>query len=145
MKMNWGIGIAIGYSIFAIAMTTMAVVSTQYDHSLVREDYYQADLAYQKQYDNMVNEQTNLLSVQYQSKARGIAVQTIAKEPGALSGKILFFRPNDKSLDFTVPLQLDATGQQWIPTDALAGGRWTLKMDYQSGEKGYYSETQIVL
>lgn len=145
MKLNWGLGIALFYSTFALAMIGMAIKSTQYDHSLVREDYYQADLAYQQQYDKMVNEQTRLLDLQHRAGEAGITLQASPEARTAVQGDILFFRPNDKRLDFSVPIQLDENGQQLIPTETIVPGRWKLKMDYQVGEKAYYSETEIVL
>lgn len=145
MKLNWGLGIALFYSTFALAMIGMVIKSTQYDHSLVREDYYQADLAYQQQYDKMVNEQTKLLGIEHQAGETSITIQAKADVTEAVKGSILFFRPNDIRLDFSLPIKLDADGQQHIPTEDLVPGRWKLKMDYQVGEKAYYSETEIVL
>jgi hypothetical protein len=55
MKLNWGTSIAIFYILFAATMVGMVIKSKTYDHSLVTDDYYAKDLAYQQHYDKLAN------------------------------------------------------------------------------------------
>jgi hypothetical protein len=52
MKLNWGTGIAIFYGLFMVIMITFVVMSRNVDHSLVMEDYYEADINYQEHKDH---------------------------------------------------------------------------------------------
>ena len=53
MKINWGTGIFIFYSLFVGALVFQLVKSFQYDNSLVVENYYEKDLNYQEQYNKI--------------------------------------------------------------------------------------------
>ena len=124
----------------------MAVKSFGYDHSLVQEDYYQADLDYQQQYDKVSNANTtNLLQVKHRAGSDELMLETVVEQPEALSGTVLFFRPSDKRLDFEVPIQMDANGQQGISLKDVLPGRWRIKIDYFIGEKTYFTETDLVI
>jgi nitrogen fixation protein FixH len=146
MKFNWGTGIALFYTVFALSMIVMAVKSFGYDHSLVQENYYQADLDYQQQYDKISNaNQSNLLRIKHRAGASEVTLEALPHLKEAVSGTILFFRPSNKYLDFKIPIQLDTVGQQFVPVDELTPGRWRVKVDYQVGEKAYYTEIDLVL
>lgn len=145
--MNWGLGIALFYSAFALAMIAMVIRSTHYDHSLVRDDYYQGDLEYQAQYDKLVNAQAaELIRISHRAGTQEVVIIPAEELTGALDGKILFFRPNDQSKDFEVPLVLDPdSGVQHIDLGRALPGRWKLKVDYSVGETPYYQETEIIV
>ena len=55
MKLNWGWGIALAYSIFALSLLGFLVFALRQDNSLVVEDYYQQDLDYQQRKDKVRN------------------------------------------------------------------------------------------
>ena len=57
MKINWGTGIALFYSVFMLVMISAVLKTKTYDHSLVSDHYYEDDLNYQKHYDKLVNAQ----------------------------------------------------------------------------------------
>lgn len=57
MKLSWGTGIAIFYSVFVIVLVFVVVKSTSIDNALVTDDYYKKDLEYQTQIDKQVNSQ----------------------------------------------------------------------------------------
>ena len=58
MKINWGTGIAIFFSVFVLSLVYQVYRSTQYDHSLVSDQYYADDLRYQEHYDKLANAQS---------------------------------------------------------------------------------------
>ena len=64
MKINWGTGIAIFYTLFASVLVMVVIKSKQYDHSLVVDNYYEEDLHYQSHFDKLVNSQQAGMAVQ---------------------------------------------------------------------------------
>ena len=49
--MNWGKGIVIGMGLFMAFIVTLVVIMMRQNIDLVREDYYQKELAYDDQYN----------------------------------------------------------------------------------------------
>ncbi|MCC6726573.1 MAG: FixH family protein [Saprospiraceae bacterium] len=144
MKLNWGTSIAIFYIAFAATMVGFVVKSKSYDHSLVTDDYYAKDLAYQQHYDKMAN--AKALTSDLTIGKVGNQVQFLfPKEIAQPSGEILFYRADDKSKDFTVQVSADSNGLQAVPTDKLKTGRWTVKVDWQAGGKEFYKEQVVIL
>ena len=144
MKITWGTGIAIFFSIFVLSLIYQVYRSTQYDHSLVRDDYYQEDLNYQEVYDKKAN--TLELSQQLEITKKEGEQQvrfTFPETGGDIAGQITFFRPSNSSLDFSVPISVTESRHLVIPTETLAPGRWKVKVDWSSGDKKFYSEEII--
>lgn len=145
MKFNWGTGIAIFYTIFAMSMLTLVWQSRKQDISLVRDDYYAADLAYQEQYDKASNslglEQDVTIE---EDQATGLLVVQFPKEMRRISGEIVLFRPSDKRQDLKVPIQVDAEQRVRIPMAALSTGLWKVKIDWAGDGTPYYKEQTLV-
>ena len=144
MKLNWGTSIAIVYGLFAITMVGFVIKSKSMDHSLVTEDYYAKDLAYQQQYDKLTNSQTLANDLKINKLADGLQL-LFPTDVQQVSGDILLYRADDKSKDFSVKIAPDAQGQQLVPTDQLTPGRWTVKVDWQAGGKAFYKEQVVIL
>jgi nitrogen fixation protein FixH len=145
MKLNWGSGIAIVYTIFALAMLFAVYQSTKQDNSLVVENYYQKDLEYQTQIDKEVNTQGLLENLQIKYAGAENAVNLLfPTNLGPISGVILFFRPSNKALDFETPIQMDAEGRQQISTQKLLPGLWKVQVNWSAGGKDYYTEETVV-
>ncbi len=144
MKLNWGTSIAIFYIAFAATMVGFVIKSKSYDHSLVTEDYYAKDLAYQQQYDKMANAKALATDLSI-GKVGGQVQFLFPKDVAQPSGKILFYRADDKSKDFTVEVSADSNGLQTVPTDKLKPGRWTVKVDWQGAGKEFYKEQIVFL
>jgi hypothetical protein len=144
MKLNWGTSIAIVYGLFTITMVGFVIKSKSMDHSLVTEDYYAKDLAYQQQYDKLTNSQALANDLTIGKVGEGVQF-VFPKETQQPNGEILFYRADDKSKDFSIKIAPDAQGQQLVPTDKLTPGRWTVKVDWQAGGKPFYKEQVVIL
>lgn len=144
MKFNWGTGIALFYCIFAGTMIFFVFKSTQYDHSLVQEDYYAADLKYQERYDKLSNSRGNQLVINNRLAEQEVAL-TFPAELRSIEGNALFFRPSDSKQDFSVSLQANEQNQQSISTKTLQKGLWKIKVDWSAEGKKYYQEMSLVL
>ncbi|MDF1697980.1 MAG: FixH family protein [Saprospiraceae bacterium] len=140
-KFNWGHGIFVFYVCFVAAVVTALVASFSVDHSLVVDDYYAKDLAYQSQYtktQNNLNKQG--VTVDNDKKNKEILIDFIST--GKVEGSINFYRPSDKSKDFTVKIKEDKI---IISTADLLPGKWVLKIDWKEDGKPFYSEELIYI
>jgi nitrogen fixation protein FixH len=146
MKFNWGTGIAIFFSVFVLSLVYQVYRSTQYDHSLVSDQYYADDLRYQEHYNKLVNAQQLEEDLQIQPLADKATLELhFPKQVSALSGEIYFFCPSDQSSDFRLPVEPMGDGIQRIPTEELRRGLWKIKVDWTGDGKAYYKEQDIRL
>ena len=146
MKFNWGTGIAIFFLLFVITTVTMVIRTTYYDHSLVVDKYYEADLKYQKHYEKLAHnkELSTKLEIKFLEK-EGLIQFQFPMETKGVSGKALFFRPSDTSKDFEIPIQTNDQQQFLFPAKDLISGLWKVKVDWSSNGKEYYTEQRIVI
>lgn len=145
MKINWGWGIAIFFSIFVITLIFQVWKSTTYDNSLVEKDYYAKDIAYQEHYDKLKNSAAlkKDLSITELPQKKAVRLQFPA-ELGKPSGTIHFFNPAKSDLDFKLDIEADTAQSQLISTDELKKGLWKVKVDWQADGKAFYKEEVVV-
>jgi len=145
MKFNWGHGIALFYIIFASILIYFVVKSTQYDHSLVVENYYEEDLKYQQHYEKLANSKAleNDITINHDPKSENIKIK-FPKEQGTVAGTIHFYRPSDKSKDIKVKIELDQNFEQSLSVSKLIPGLWKLKIDWQADGAAFYKEESVI-
>ncbi len=147
MKINWGSGIAIFYSLFVVVMVVMVVKSTQNKPKMVQENYYEKDLNYEAFRQKRANGESlkHLLKVNYESDLNQIKISF----PGNLDnieGDITMFRPSNQFLDKNYKLQLDSMGDMVIPLDRnTARGKWKIQIDWKNDVQEFYNEEVIVI
>ncbi len=145
--MNWGKKIAIVYLSFVGFMGFLVWKCLQQDDiHLVSQDYYQKELAYQDNIDQMNN--TNQLSTQLEFDylpENQIVKLTFPKESIGATGKINFYRPADARKDFALNLGIADTESQSIPVAKLDRGLWVVKVSWNKDGKDYYKEEKMTL
>lgn len=62
-----------------------------------------------------------------------------------ITGEILFFKPDNSVLDFSVPVNPDENSLQQISALKLHHGAWRVKINWQSNGTSYYSEEKIFI
>jgi len=147
MKFNWGTGIALVYSLFALTMIAMVIRSRSYDPGLVSKDYYNLDLNYQAHLDKKHNSAALELGLQarFDQQKQVIRLQ-FPSVAGTPSGKIKCFRSSTVRDDLFLEIKTDANGIMEIPTGHLATGLWNLEVDWQGGNKvPYFNEAMITV
>ncbi|WP_394993671.1 FixH family protein [Emticicia sp.] len=145
--MNWGKKIAIVYISFVAFMGFLVWKCLQQDDiHLVSQDYYQKEIAYQTDIDQMNN--TNQLSkeLRFDYKYNNqIIMLDFPKESIGSTGEIFFYRPSDARKDFTVKLDIAKVENQSIRVAKLDRGLWVVKVSWKKDGKGYYKEEKMVL
>lgn len=131
MKINWGTYLVAGALMFMGFIIYLAIKINQTDVPLVEENYYEKGLNYQQIIDNS-NKTNNLLFID--ADKNGIIFKSISGEP--ITGTALFYRPSNKNLDFSIPVNLLDTVAFIYPTIQLPSGSWkvTFKGKHMSDE-----------
>jgi len=144
MKINWGTGIFLFYSFFAITLFYQVFKSTQYDRSLVVDNYYEEDLAYQKTYDKLQNAMnlSDPLEMTYYEGFHLIELQ-FPKNLQAVSGKVLFYRPSTNKLDVILPVRVDCENVMDIYVQELQYGKWIIEVDWKAQHVSYLNRFNI--
>ena len=144
MKLNWGTGIAIFYSLFVVILVYQVWRTSQFDHSLVSDRYYAEDLKYQEHYDKLSNSRDLPIDLSVQYLVQMEEVKLLFPEGlDAYGGKIHFFCPSDSKQDFFVPIEVGEGIVQHISTKGLKGGLWKVKVDWTASGKAFYKEEII--
>jgi hypothetical protein len=145
MKFNWGTGIFIFYTLFAITLISMVIRSTQYDHSLVAKDYYAEDLAYQSTFVKMENSLSleNPPVIKHNGGEELLRIQFSDKSVAPI-GTVHLYRPNNEKLDKYYPVKIDAAGLWQISTKDLAPGYWKVKLAWQAAGTDYLDLTDFI-
>jgi nitrogen fixation protein FixH len=143
MKLNWGHGIAIFFSVFVISLIYQVYRSTQYDNSLVSEKYYADDLNYQQHYNKLVNTQQLEEDLQIHTNRKDNTVELrFPDEVQQVHGEIYFFCPSDQKSDFKIAIAPQDKTQK-VSMDGLRPGLWRIKVNWDAEGKEYYKETTI--
>ncbi len=146
MKINWGWGIAIFYGAFVLVFIIILIFSFGQDNSLVTEDYYATDLAYQDHKDKVAN-YTGLsekVAESFQGETRSYHIQ-FPTNMSSITGEVHFYRPSSASLDYRVPIKTDTSNQFVIPVDHLQSGQWMVQLEWTAGGLPYFKETRLII
>lgn len=144
--MNWGVKIFILYTGFVVLTLSMVFFAMNQEISLVEEDYYKQEIAYQDQIDKITNARRLKmpLRMEYDSLKRQFVV-TFPREQmqAGVQGEVVFFRPSDAQLDRTFTILPDATGAQLFVLEDFKRGRWRVKVRWESNGVDYFEEELI--
>ncbi len=144
--MNWGRSIILAFVLFGLFLTLLAVKSFRSDISLVSNDYYQQELAYQNRIDKLENEQNLEESVVIKlNKEAGLLVVKFPESFSRVKGTVVLYRPADAAQDRQWIIDLDHNNLQSFPLQDCASGLWKLKLDWEVQGLAYYKEQTVYL
>jgi hypothetical protein len=146
LKWNWGTGIALVYSVFAISIILLVVYSFSKKIDLVTPDYYAKELKYQHQIDK-INAAKNLPeAARWNVTPQSITISFPAEfDASQISGVITLFKPSNDLSDKSFKISLNSENVQIIPTSNLENGMYKMKLDWKLADDEYYQEAVIVL
>ena len=147
-KIGWGTSIVIAFALF-LSFILFFVIKVQsdskYDNDLVVEEYYKKDALYGEDYIKMQNVQDLPEKPQVTQKGDSIEIKfPAAFVPKNIQGKVSFYRPSNKKLDFQVPISLSKPSLL-IPKLNLVGGRWDIFIDWEYQSKSYKMKETIYI
>ena len=146
MKWNWGTGIIItfiAFISFILYFVITMMTDKRLDFDMVDENYYQQELQVQKDIDKQNNANSENVNLVYSEQKDSVCF-TFPKnlDLSKIKGKVVFYRPSNKILDFEMPLELK-TNQLVIPKTKLVSGRWNVSIDWQYEEKTYMEKFNL--
>lgn len=146
MKINWGTGIVlafIGFIGFIMYFIVTINVDDAFDHDLVTEDYYKAELAYQGDIDKLNNAKNLSENISYTTSVEGLIINFPSGiDITKVTGHVFLYRPSNKQLDFDTPISLSKP-YLLIPDKRLVDGRWNIKIDWQYNGQSYLYQNSI--
>ncbi|MFQ6604842.1 MAG: FixH family protein [Fidelibacterota bacterium] len=143
-RYKWGIIILI--LVFLAFNAWLINMSFSQDISLVDDNYYEKDLAYQGIIEEL--QRTQVLNETIRVTLDKDNIQVILPQDWITdlqSGTIRFYRPSDAKMDRQWPLSPDAEGLQNIPADGLRAGRWIVKIRWLMNDQWYRMEQVLML
>ncbi len=145
--MNFGHKIGIFYGLFVIFMITLVTLCIrQKDVTLVSDDYYKKEIAYQAEIEKLSNNEhlSTPVKITYAGDKQLVSLSFPEEQKGA-TGKVQFYRPSDAKKDFTIDLKLTETAVQQIPVTSLSKGLWVVKIEWEKSGTAYLKEEKLVL
>jgi hypothetical protein len=143
----WPHAVIAWFVIFAAAMAAWMAVAMRQNMDLVRSDYYEEEVRFQRQLDrlNRTAAVRSEVAINYDAPKREITLRLPAAHLSPRpTGRIHFYRPANASLDFHVALAVDAAGLQRIGTGDLRGGLWKVRVQWNAAGQDYFFEQVIV-
>jgi hypothetical protein len=148
MKINWGVGIVIAFVLFMsfIMYFVFKVQSnSKYDNELVVEEYYKHDSHFGEEMEKIQNAEDLKQKPSIVISAQGVTIVFPSiYDPKKIKGKVSFYRPSAKKLDFDIPLS-SSSSTLLIPENKLAGGRWDIILEWDYDGKSYIYKEQVNL
>ena len=146
MKLNWGHGIVGAFIFFMACIVYLVVGCFGTNVDLVTKDYYQQELVYQETIDATKNMKSLVQQPTLMVTTKGLLIELPVFFKGKeLSGAYRFYRPNDKSRDFELPIGPDEEMKQLIPFEMLGSGKWRVKMKVEQDGKSFAKEEIVII
>jgi len=148
MKINWGTGIVIAFTLFMSFILYFVIKvqsNSKYDNELVVEEYYKHDAKFGDEMVRIQNAQNLVEKPQIINEAGEIKIIFPPQfEPKKIKGKVSLYRPSNKKLDFEVPISTSSP-TLLIPKSRLVGGLWDITLAWQYDGKDYIYKQNIYI
>ena len=144
----WPYAIIATFVLFAAYIGSMVYQAMRSDVDLVSADYYKQELVHQQRMEAVARTAALPTPVQlrHEIARRRLTLALPATLMGqAVQGRIHFFRPSDKALDFSLPLQPATDQRQAINTSQMAPGLWRVQLDFTAGGQAYFFEQDLTI
>ena len=142
----WPVSIVAFFTLAILAGVAFVIFCSLHPSELVAEDYYEQEIRYQSQLDQMerVRASGSLASIQYNADLKSITISIPESQGQAQpTGKVELYRPSSANLDQSIKLDVDGQGSQQIDAGSLQPGLWKIKVSWSVGGKDYYLDRKI--
>lgn len=142
--MSWGKAISITFIVFAGFIGTMVYWMSREKIDLVREDYYEDELTYQRQIQRVVNASRldSSAFVQYQPEKQQIRLNL---PNGLVSGTLLLYCPANREQDVRRLLTKATPKVSTVPMQGRPSGLWRAQLNWSDGQREFYIERELIL
>jgi nitrogen fixation protein FixH len=147
IKNPWPAGLVIFFIVFGGYIIGFVIFASAQKMDLVRDDYYDQEIRFQKQIDS-VKRSTPVLAnarIDYNRAGDLVTLSLPSLKNTAIDGTVTFYRPSDASLDTTVNLGLNAQGAQNVSVHSLHNGLWRVRIQWKADGQDFYFEKPIII
>ena len=141
-KFHWGHGLTLFITCFILTLVFVVIQSRKVDHSLVYDDYYAHDIAFEKEYHERAAGLQSGVTVTYRPIDKEVK---FLFDQHKINGKVHFYRPSDQTLDFEKSIEVDEDKIMTVVTGDLMPGKWRVKINWEAEGQKYYKEKIIFL
>ncbi len=142
--MSWGNAIILVFILFAGFIGTMVYLMHLERIDLVRDDYYQDEIAYQRQINRVANSRQidATAFIQYVPTSHEIRLTL----PDSLQrGTFLLYRPADRRQDVRLTLNTATPTTSVIAMQGKPGGLWRAQLTWTNGQRDFYTDRKLTL
>lgn len=140
MKIGWGTAIVlvlVAFMSFILFFVIRMTIDSGANHDLVTEDYYNAELGYQKEIDAENNALNDNVQLKMEQTPEGLLIEFPSRlDFTKIKGVVSLYRPSNKHLDKEIPINISTT-HLLIPNKNLVEGRWDIKVFWQYDTEEY--------
>jgi hypothetical protein len=143
----WPVALVLFFIVFASYIVGFVIFACRQKMDLVREDYYDQEIRFQKQIDRVQRTAPVLADadIHYDRAGDLVTVRLPSVKRDNVGGTVSFYRPSDASLDSSVELGLDPAGQQSVSVRSLRSGLWKVRVQWKMSGREYFFEKPIVI
>lgn len=143
----WPVGLVVFFIVFTSYIVGFVIFASRQKMDLVREDYYDQEIRFQKQIDRVQRSAPVLANanIDYDRAGDVVTVRLPSVKYNGIGGTVSFYRPSDASLDTSVDLGLDVAGQQSVSVRSLRAGLWKVRVQWKMSGQEYFFEKPIVI
>ncbi|MGD0814094.1 MAG: FixH family protein [Verrucomicrobiota bacterium] len=147
IKNPWPVGLVLFFIVFASYIVGFVIFACRQKMDLVREDYYDQEIRFQKQIDRVQRSAPMLANadINYDRAGDVVTVRLPSVKDELIGGTVSFYRPSDATLDNSVELGLDPAGKQSMSVRSLCAGLWKVRVQWKMSGQEYYFEKPIVI
>ena len=147
LHIHWGIAVALAYTVFASATAGFVAFAMSHPVQLVSGDYYEQSLAHDARLAAIARTQAlgSRFAIDMTAGGDALIVTMPAEAAAGARGRVTLYRPADAAADRTMPLRLDARGQQRVALAGLATGHWRARVEWTALGQTYFAEHLVSL
>ena len=143
----WPIGIMAFFAVALVFLVTYIIWASYQREDLVAENYYDNEVRFQQQLDQMNRTQplAAQIEVAYDAVLHNIVITLPAAQAVNAVGQISLSRPSDASLDRSLPLAVNSNGVQQLDAKSLPNGLWKIRVKWTTGSEEFFIERTVIV
>ena len=144
--MNWGNKLLITFGVFGIMICYLVYRAVTTNFELVDKEYYKNELRYQQIIDASNRSAALSSSALLKQTEQGIILELPAEMKNkTITGELFFYCAYDSRKDRRLVINTGTEATQVFENSAIEPGKYTVKINWSSGETNYYSEKSITI
>jgi len=145
MKINWGTGIFIFFTLFVSIAIAFMVYAFSQDINLVHENYYEKGVDYTNQMKMNERSKQYFDQINFSNDAQWVNIHFSDEiAASAKEGIVYFYRPSNKKFDFETKLNITDNLQK-IDLKKLALGKYMVKISWETEVEKFYIEKEFFI